>query len=62
MECIENDCVGCDIPCVDCGRKHVKHFYCDDCGDEEQLYEYNGKQLCELCLLSYFKVVEGSGC
>lgn len=60
MEIIQNDCCDCDLPCVDCGRKHAKHYTCDNCGAEETLYEYKGEQLCEECLLSNFKIVEGS--
>ena len=51
----ENDCVGCDIPCVNCGRKRVKHLYCDRCGDDvEELYLYWHDELCKECLLDIF--------
>jgi hypothetical protein len=59
MKRIENDCVGCDY-CVNCGRKEVEHFYCDKCGDEGSLYEYDGDELCESCLLKAVPKVEGS--
>lgn len=32
----ENECVGCDLPCLgsSCSLTHVSHYYCDICGDE----------------------------
>ena len=30
----ENECVGCPMGCINCGRKHVPHIYCDKCGEE----------------------------
>lgn len=57
---IENDCVGCDLPCVDCGLKRTPHYYCDECGEEGTLYDYDGDQLCRTCLLKKFDVIEGS--
>lgn len=58
MKQIENDCVGCDLPCINCGRDKVEHFYCDKCGEEETLYEYDGEELCEDCLLKAVPKVE----
>ena len=54
---VENDCAECSLPCTDCGRKHVEHFYCDECGDETMLYEFDGEQLCSKCLVGRFEVV-----
>ena len=56
---IENDCVGCDY-CKNCGRDRTPHYYCDECGEEETLYQYEGKELCEYCLVKQFDKVEGS--
>ena len=54
----ENDCVGCET-CIGCGRKYSYYIHeCDDCGCNEQLYKYNGKELCVDCLLSYFDEVD----
>ena len=61
---IENDCVGCDLPCISsCPYREVEHYYCDECkGDVAALYfrksdyhynEYvideNSYGLCEDC-------------
>ena len=62
----ENDCCNCAVPaypCLgdSCPKRHSKHFYCDECGDETVLYEYDGElQLCEDCLLARFDVVNGN--
>lgn len=60
----ENECVGCppDMGCLGSSCKYVNtpHYYCDECGDEAKLHEYENKELCENCLLEKFPVVEGS--
>lgn len=51
----ENECVSCGLPCLGnmCPNRNVKRLYCDKCGDEaETLYEYDGMELCENCVLS----------
>lgn len=55
----ENDCVGCDLPCLgsSCPNRNVPHYYCDECGDETTLYDYDGEQLCSSCLLSKFEII-----
>ena len=62
MKKIENECVGCGLPCLGdgCPNRNVARFYCDECEEEEKLYHYDGKELCEDCLLKNFEVVEGS--
>ena len=55
MVVIENDCVGCaDVigTCLgpDCPNRHVPHYYCDKCGEEEDLYEFEGEELCIDCI------------
>lgn len=49
---IENDCVGCELPCLGdaCPYSNVPHYYCDKCGDEaEELRNYYGDELCFYC-------------
>lgn len=53
---IENNCVGpCPMGCIDCGRRHEHVYYCDICDDyadeDNPLYEFEGKEVCENCLL-----------
>ena len=59
----ENECVDCGLPCRHdlCPYYKAKHFQCDFCKTEDvKLYEYNGWQICEDCLLKEFDIVEGS--
>ena len=52
----ENDCVGCPQGCVHCGRDKTQHIYCDRCGaDCEELYVFDGEELCEDCLKDNFE-------
>lgn len=56
----EDDCVGCPQGCIDCGRRHTAHLYCDKCGDEfqpEELYDVEGEQLCGECILMQYRTV-----
>lgn len=52
MKKIENDCVGCDLPCMPgCVYKNMPHYYCDDCGLEKKLYNFDGEELCLDCIV-----------
>lgn len=51
----ENECLGCismGLYCIgsSCRNRNVPHFYCDECGEEEELYEFDGMQLCISCI------------
>lgn len=57
MKKIENLCVGCALPCIDCGRKRVEVYYCDKCGGEIEgdIYDDGEQELCEACLLNKYR-------
>ena len=60
MRVFEDSCVGCE-QCINCGRKEpVEVFYCDECGRCEPLYHYEGRELCQECIISSLDIVEGS--
>lgn len=51
----QNDCCDCALHCRGnaCRNRNVPHFYCDECEDEtEELFEYDGEQICRDCLVS----------
>ena len=46
--------MGCDLPCIreGCPYWGGVELICDECGCEaDTLYKYNGKELCEYCLM-----------
>ena len=59
----ENECCQCATalyPCAgdSCPNRHVKHLYCDKCGEDvEEIFEYDGKELCKKCLMKEFNVI-----
>lgn len=59
MKRVENDCVDCGLPCFGdtCPHRNVTHYYCDNCGDETQLYEFDGEELCIDCIEKRLKKV-----
>lgn len=51
----EDECCGCatpGYPCLgkSCPNKYVRHYYCDDCGYETNLYWFDDEQLCIDCI------------
>lgn len=51
----ENECLGCvslGIGCVGqcCPNRNVPYYYCDECGDSDDLYEFDGEELCIECI------------
>lgn len=58
----QNDCCYCSTEGYPCTGEHkrVAHYYCDRCGNEwDTIYEYEGKQLCEHCVIKSLHEVEG---
>lgn len=48
----ENECLNCGLQCSGhyCPNYSVSHYYCDNCTEETQLYEYEGMELCLNCI------------
>ena len=58
-ECVSCTSVGLNCLGNSCINKNVKHYYCDKCKKEfDVLYEYDGEELCEECVLGMLKKVE----
>lgn len=59
---IERECVGCpdDMGCIyeACPYYKVTRYYCDECGDETDLWYFDGQQLCVDCILKRLEKVE----
>lgn len=58
----ENHCCECatpGYPCLgsECPNRSVEVFYCDECGEEIEgdIYEAEGDELCEACLLERYR-------
>lgn len=65
MKQYENECCDCatpSYPCVGelCPYRKVPHWYCDECGDECQLYDFEGEELCIECIKDRLEKIEGS--
>ena len=61
----ENHCCDCAVPgypCLgsSCPNRNVPVYYCDECGDEidGDIYDADGKELCEECLKDMFRRTE----
>ena len=53
-----NDCNDCP-ECIGCGRNYWYYYHeCDKCGSTEQLYIYNGDELCAECILDDLEEVD----
>jgi hypothetical protein len=63
MQRITNECCDCasgSYSCGACSLREVKRFYCDKCGSETELFDLDGDELCQDCLLERIPKVEGS--
>ena len=49
-----DECVGCpaELGCIGngCPYLNIPHYFCDECGDEEDLYFYEDRELCLNCI------------
>lgn len=52
MKELENRCVSCGLPCLgeQCCMRNVVVYTCDQCGEETQLYDFDGQELCIDCI------------
>lgn len=41
-----------------CPYYEVVRYYCDECGEESELYYWDGEQLCVDCILKQLERVE----
>ena len=59
---VENECVDCGLPCLGsaCRYSRVTRYYCDECGEETELYHFEGEELCIDCIIDSLEKVEGS--
>jgi hypothetical protein len=58
----ESECVGCTslgLHCIGehCPNRNVPHYYCDECGEEDTLYEYEGEELCIECIKNKLRII-----
>ena len=62
---VESECVGCpdNMGCIYelCPYYKVVRHYCDECGQEDDLYYWNGCELCTTCILKQLERVEYNG-
>ena len=59
----KSECVDCpiEIGCLgdSCPKRNIPHLICDCCGEDvEELYGYDGEQLCKDCLLDAVPKIE----
>lgn len=49
-----DECVECppEIGCLGSGCRNLKvpHYFCDECGEEEDLYYFEGREVCLNCI------------
>lgn len=57
----ESQCVDCGLPCIGnaCRYYKVRILECDNCHEEfDRLYNFDGDELCESCVLERLEVIE----
>lgn len=58
---VESDCCDCGLPCIksSCKYYEIIRYICDDCDDDvNELYYFDGKQLCVDCIVNKLERVE----
>lgn len=59
----ENECVQCGLPCfLSCPNKSVPHYYCDGCGAEDDVYAFDGDDLCFDCIWDSLQSSDAESC
>jgi hypothetical protein len=61
MIVIGSECCDCDLPCIfeACPYYKVVYYVCDKCGETvDDLYYFDGEQLCVDCILKQLEKVE----
>ena len=63
MKVIEDNCVGCrdlGLHCIGstCPYLNSICYYCDECSEEQTLYEFDGLELCIDCIIKRLVVVD----
>ena len=56
-----NECVDCGLHCLgnSCPNRNVVRIYCDECGEEvDELYLFEGQELCSHCVLEKLERVD----
>ncbi len=65
MKRIENECVGCppEMGCLGnaCPNRNVERCYCDKCGEETKLYNYEDGEYCIDCIENMRNFVKERG-
>ena len=66
MRVVENECCGCatdNYPCLgnSCPNRNVVRYYCDECHEEEELYRFDGEDLCLDCISKRLEKVDLEG-
>lgn len=58
-----NNCVSCGLPCDSrCSLSHEAVAVCDRCGKEEQLYQFEGQELCAECIAEQLPIKKTDYC
>lgn len=53
----ENECVGCQLPCLGsrCSKQNIPVIYCDNYDNEKADYRIKDNDLCEKCAKAFLQ-------